>query len=77
MPPTKHDIRNTITKGVDGRPPLWKWSREDIKRYHPAKLSDAEILAGYFDRFIMVRFYPVLECREAEIAVIGVSKRSQ
>jgi hypothetical protein len=44
MPPSKRDIRNALTRGVGGRPPLLNWSREDVRRYHPAKLSDAEIL---------------------------------
>jgi hypothetical protein len=50
MPPSKREIRNALTKGVGGRPPLLDWSREDIKRHHPAKLSDAEILVMW-DRF--------------------------
>jgi hypothetical protein len=48
-----------------------------MSQFKAAPMSEILAMWGYCGRFIMVRFYPVLECREAEIAVIGVSKRSQ
>ena len=42
--PTRRQILDAYRYGVGGRPPISKWSRETVIRFHPSTLSDAELL---------------------------------
>jgi hypothetical protein len=42
---TPRTIRDAQSIGVDGRPPVQEWTPADVRHFHPAKLSAAELIA--------------------------------
>lgn len=43
-------IRTALRLGMHGRRPVRQWTKADVRRYYPTKLTDAELLAVWYLR---------------------------